>query len=141
MKWSELILTQHLTVPAKFLILAHLINLHPIRLRRNINNTAVSVFSFIIHGALTVAIEIIATLPVLPMGIKKDAETRDADSTKDAEDVALVLVELGRSFTAEDEKVVAEKGLDAGKAEMCEARAVVQEGVDPLWKSVRFLQN
>jgi hypothetical protein len=61
----------------------------------------------------------------LAVGVEEDAETRDADSTKDAEYVALVLVEFGRGFAAEDEEFVAEEGLDARKAEMCEARAVV----------------
>jgi hypothetical protein len=77
---------------------------------------------------------IVESLRILRLAVRVEehAEARDARAAKDAEHLALVLVKFGRRFAAEDEQVVAEEGLNACKAEMREARAVVEEGVDSL---------
>jgi hypothetical protein len=121
--------SQHLAIPKLLLllILAHLINAHTTRLARDMVH-AVRLVVLIIHR-LSVAVT--SVLPVrLVEGV---AQPRDAHAAEDAEDVALVLVELGRGFAAEDEEVVAQEGLNAGEAEVCEAGAVVEECVDALW--------
>jgi hypothetical protein len=70
----------------------------------------------------------------LAVRVEEHTEARDARAAKDAEHLALVLVKFGGRFAAEDEQVVAEKGLDACEAEMREARAVVEESVYSLEK-------
>jgi hypothetical protein len=123
-------LSHHLTIIPKLvvLIITHLINSHIVSLSSDVAQR-VTILGFVIHGSFAV---VIARAIRLAICIEEDAEARDADAAKDAEDVALVLVELGRGFAAEDEEVVAEKGLDACEAEVGEARAVVEEGVDAL---------
>jgi hypothetical protein len=70
--------------------------------------------------------------------VEEPAKTGHADATEDAEDVALVVVELWWGFPTEHEKIVAEEGLDTSQAEVGEAGAVVEESVDALGTLVRM---
>jgi hypothetical protein len=103
-----------------------------IRLRGNISQP----IPLVIKHRLLAAMVPLGVLR-LSVCVEEDAEARDARAAEDAEDVALVLVELGRGFAAEDEQVVAQEGLYACEAEVREAGAVVEEGVDALGESVR----
>lgn len=71
----------------------------------------VSFLSVFEMGSSTIGVA--ALIGFLTRVVEEPAKTGDADATEDAEDVALVIVELGWGFSAEDEEVVAEKGLDA----------------------------
>jgi hypothetical protein len=64
----------------------------------------------------------------------------DAQTAENAEYVALVVVELGRSLAAKGEQIVAEEGLHACEREVGEAGAVVQERVDALVSLVSVLK-
>jgi uncharacterized membrane protein YcjF (UPF0283 family) len=138
-------LSQHLTIIPKVVIplfslslsLTHLINRHIVGLRRDISQS-IALF-LIIHRLLP----IVESLRVLRLAVRveKHAEARDAGAAEDAEDFALVLVELRRGFAAEDEQVVAEEGLHAREAEVREARAVVEEGVDTLGELVCMVKG
>lgn len=60
------------------------------------------------------------------------AETRDAGTGEDTEQLALMFVELGGRFTAEGEQLLAKEGSDTSEREMCQARAVVEQGCDSI---------
>jgi hypothetical protein len=82
----------------------------------------VAFFGFVVHGF---GAFVVVSILCLAVGVEEDTETSDTDAAKDTEDVALVFVEFGWGFAAEDEQVVAEEGLDAGETEVGEARAVI----------------
>lgn len=56
----------------------------------------------------------------------------DAVAGEDAEDVALVIVEFLRSFTAETQEFIAKESLHARERQVCEFRAVVQQYMNAL---------
>jgi hypothetical protein len=90
----------------------------------------------VVHRTVSVTERICIDI-VTAIGVHEDAETLHTDAAEDAEDVALVLVELGRCLAAEGEEVVAEEGLDAREREMGKTRAVVQECMNTLLLLVR----
>jgi len=101
-----LVLAQHLTVVAKPLFFA-LVHGHARCLGSDVAHLVAIIIG--VHGALP----IVGTEFALPVGIEEHAQSAHAHATKYAEDVALVLVELGRGFATKDEEVVAEEGLYA----------------------------
>lgn len=103
---ATLVLAQHLAVVAKRLFLA-LVHDHARRLGSDVAHLVAIVVS--VHGAFAV----IGTEFALPVGIEEHTQSAYAHATKYAEDVALVLVELGRGFAAKDEEIVAKEGLHA----------------------------
>lgn len=117
------ILSQHLAIISKLEVLTRLVNLHAIGLRCDICH-AVALLGFVEHGALSLISEVVATFTVR-MRVKVNAKARDADTAEDAEDVALVFVEFRWGVAAVNEEVLAEECLNAGQAEVGEARAVV----------------
>jgi hypothetical protein len=64
------------------------------------------------------------------------AEAGHAAVAEDAEDVALVVVELRRGFAAEDGEFFMQEGLDACEREVGETWAVVEEGSHSLSMNV-----
>lgn len=125
---SRLILSHHLTIISKAVFLVYFVHGHTGRLSCDVTHL-VTFFGFVVHGAFAF---VAAAEFALAVGVEEDAEASDADPTEDAENVALMFVELWRGFTAEDEEVVAEEGLHAGQAEVGEAWAVVEECVNAL---------
>jgi hypothetical protein len=129
---SVQILSHHLTV-VKVLVVNHFVNGHAVGLVRDVAHL-VSFFGVLEHGCLAVVTGLVGRLAGM---VEETTETGHANATENTEDVALVVVELGWGFSAEDEEVVAEEGLDAGQAEVCEAGAVVEESVNALDTLVR----
>jgi hypothetical protein len=50
-----------------------------------------------------------------------------------------MFVEFRRGFSTEDKEVIAKEGLNTRKAKVCEARAVIQKSVDPLYLLIRLM--
>jgi hypothetical protein len=118
---SGLILSQHLTIVTIIFLVVHLVDGHAIGLCGDVAHL-VAFFGFVVHGLYAV---IAGALLCLTIRVEEDAETGYADPAKDTKYVALVFVEFGWGFAAENEQIVAEKGLDASETEVGEARAVV----------------
>jgi hypothetical protein len=98
----------------------------------------VAILVLVVHGAVVEIESVVFVVNIVPaVGVHEDAQTLYADTAEDAEHLALVIVELGRSFTAESEEVVAKESLDAGEGKMCEAGAVVEERMDALFALVK----
>jgi hypothetical protein len=132
---SGLILSHHLAIVSEPVFVVHFIHGHAGRLCCDVAHL-VAFFGFIVHGASAfIAVADFA----LAIGVEEDAKTGDADSAEDAENVALVLIELGWGFAAKDEEVVAQEGLHAGQAEVSEAWAVVEECVNALLRLAQVI--
>jgi hypothetical protein len=123
---SNLVLAHHLTIITESIFLVHFVHSHACRLCSDIAHL-ITFFSVIVHGTFVAAFA--TSYFALTIGVEEDTKTSDADATEDAEDVALVLVEFGWGFAAEDKEVVAEESLHAGQAEVGQAWAVVEECV------------
>ena len=82
--------------------------------------------------ALVAIIAGFARYTVVANAVEVFTKTRDTGTGEDAEDVTLMLVELWRRFSAVDCQIFSKEGLDTGQTEMSEARAVVEQHVNPL---------
>jgi hypothetical protein len=75
---------------------------------------------------------------VVGVGVKVISKSRDTIVGEHTEDVALVIVELWRCFSAEHSKLFVKESLNTCKTKVCETRAVVEQSCDPLEYQVSF---
>jgi hypothetical protein len=96
-------LTQHLTVVSIVFFVVHLVYYHAVSLCGHVAHL-ITLVGFVEHGTLAIITNAAFGLTVR---VEENAETGYADSTKDAENVTLMFVELGWGFATKDEEIIA----------------------------------
>lgn len=128
--WVGLLLTHHFAALSE--IFVHFFDVHAVRLGGDVEYH-LRLLTLVEHVAIRIENR---GASIRGIGIEVVAQTRDADTAENTENVALMFVELWegvngvlrqtrevgqtwRCFAAEHNEVLTEKGLDTSQAQMC----------------------